>query len=83
MRFVNEPTAVEARFESDGAVRPRRFTWRQSWLDVSDVGRQWRDADGHHVLVMVAGQQTFELLLERESLSWRIVRASENMKLET
>ncbi len=80
MRFANEPTSVETRFETDGTVRPRRFTQGKTWLDVSDVGRQWTDADGHHVLVMVAGRQTFELLLERESLSWRIVRAPGDVK---
>jgi hypothetical protein len=25
MKFVNKPTAVEARFEAGGAARPRRF----------------------------------------------------------
>jgi len=79
LRFVDEPTAVEARFESDGAVRPRRFTWGQSWLDVSDVGRQWVDQDGRHVLVMTAGLHAFELLLERESLTWRVVRAPDGI----
>ena len=75
MRFIDEPAAVEARFESDGVVRPRRFTWGQSWIDVSDVGRQWVDDDGRHVLVMSGGLHAFELLLERESLTWRVVRA--------
>jgi len=75
VRFVDEPTAVEAYFESDGAVRPRRFTWDQGWLNVSDVGRQWVKDDGRHVLVLTAGHDTFELLLERESLAWRVVRA--------
>ena len=42
LRVVDEPTAVEAHFETDGAVRPRRFIWTQTWLDVSDVGRQWK-----------------------------------------
>ena len=69
MRVVDEPTAVEARFETDGAVRPRRVFWTQTWLDVSDVGRQWIDVDGRHVLVLTGGRHTFELLLERESLS--------------
>ncbi len=77
MRFVNKAVAVEASFKADGAVRPRRFTRGGAWLDVSDVGRQWVEADGRHVLVMAAGQQTFELLLERESLCWRVVRATE------
>ena len=77
MRFVQEPTAVEVRFDADGAVYPRRFTWQDAWLDVSDVGRQWLEPDGHHVLIMVAGRRTFELLLERSSLTWRVVRAPE------
>ena len=80
MRFVNEPTAVEARFESDGAVRPRRFTWGQSWLDVSDVGRQWTDEAGRHVLTMVAGRRAFELLLDRENLCWRVVKAPDDVR---
>ena len=75
MRFVDEATAVEAYFESDGAIRPRRFTWDQGWLNVSDVGRQWVQDDGRHVLVMTAGQHTFELFLERESLTWRVIQA--------
>jgi hypothetical protein len=87
MRLVDEPTVVDTRFEADGQVRPRRFTWDQNWLNVTDVGRQWVDLDGRHVLVMAqvshrqgsakwmsTSRQTFELLLERESLTWRIVR---------
>lgn len=78
MKFVNAPTAVEAHFEVDGAVRPRRFMWGQRWLGVSDVGRQWLDVDGRHVLVMVAERRTFELLLEQENLAWRVIRAPDD-----
>jgi hypothetical protein len=69
---------VDAQFEADGSVRPRRFTWQGTRLDVSDVGRQWVDNAGRHVLVMVADQRTFELLLEQESLTWRVVRAPDD-----
>jgi hypothetical protein len=90
VRFVDEPTAVEVRFEADGTLRTRRFTWGQMWLNVSDVGRQWVDTAGRHVLViaqaspsagkhLVAARGTFELLLRRESLTWRIVRAPDAM----
>ena len=79
MRFVDEPTAVDARFDADGAVRVRRFTWKGTHLDVSDVGRQWVDEDGRHVLVMVGGRRTFELDLRRDSLIWWIVRAPEDV----
>ncbi len=80
LRVVDEPTAVEARFETDGAVRPRRFIWTQTWLDVSDVGRQWIDADGRHVLVMTGGRRAFELLLDRENLRWRVVKAPDDVR---
>jgi hypothetical protein len=79
VKFVDEPTAVDARFEVDGAVRPRRFFWGGNWLDVSDVGRQWMGETGLSVLVMVGGQRTFELLLERENLTWRVVRAPDDV----
>jgi len=75
MKFARQSTAVQVRFEGDGEVRPRRFTWEGRWLDVSDVGRQWVDEAGRHVLVMVAGRRTFELVLRRDSLCWQIVRA--------
>ena len=79
MRFVDEPTAVEARFDDDGDVHPRRFTWDQSWLDVSDEGRQWTEEEGCLVLVMVAGRQNYDLVLRRQSLTWWVVRAPENV----
>ena len=79
MKAIYEPTAVDARFEADGSVRVRRFTRGHAWLDVSDVGRQWADEAGRHVLVMVAGQRAFELLLERESLTWHVVRAPDDV----
>ena len=79
MRFVDEPTAIDAHFEAEGTVRPRRFTWHWTQLDVSDVGRQWTDTAGRHVLVMTADQRTFELLLERENLTWRVVRAPDDV----
>jgi len=75
MKFARQPTAVEVRFDQKGSVHPRRFTWEGHWLDVSDVGRQWEDEGGRHVLVMVAGRRTFELFLQRDSLCWQIVRA--------
>ena len=79
MRFVDEPTAVDARFDTDGTVRPRRFIWKGTRLDVSDVGRQWIDEEGRHVLVMVGGRRTFELVLRRDSLIWWVVRAPEDV----
>jgi hypothetical protein len=77
MKHVNIPTAVEARHATDGSVHPQRFTWQGDWLSISDVGRQWMDEAGRHVLVMVSGRHTYELLLERGELLWHVVRAPE------
>jgi hypothetical protein len=77
MSFLDEAIGVELRFEADGTVRPQRFSWGGGWLSVSDVGRQWVDEAGRHVLVMIGGRRVFELLLERERLTWRVVRAPE------
>ena len=78
MKFTAEPIALEVRFEDNGTVHPQRFTWNRAWLQVSDVGRQWEDESGRHVLVMTGRYQTFELLLDRETLVWRVVRAPDD-----
>lgn len=75
MDHREEGTVVDVRFEEDGSVRPRRFKWDQTWMDVLDVGRQWVDTQGRHVLVMVPGQLVFELLMVRETLTWHVARA--------
>ena len=79
MKIVDQSTSVRAYFKEDKSVHPQRFTWEGRWLSVSDIGRQWVDDAGRHVLVMVAGQRTFELLLTRQNLTWRVVRVPENL----
>ena len=70
----DQSTVVDARFEPDGRIRVRRFTWDRAWVTVTAVGRNWMAEDGRHVLVMGAGDRTFELLLRRSDLTWRIVK---------
>ena len=69
-----EKVAVECTFSPEG-VRVHRIRPAEQWLPV-EQGRQWEDEAGHHVLVMVPGQQAQELLLQRETLSWLIGPAS-------
>lgn len=73
MRRADLPTVVEARFDQDGGVRVESFAWRQRQLLVVAAGRTWLDDDGRHLLVMVAGDRIYELLLRRSDLSWRVV----------
>ncbi len=78
MRFVDEPTEVEARLGQDGEPTPRAFTWQGRWLTITDWGRRWGEAseDGlvRHFLVMVAGSNRFELTQHVGDGRWRVVR---------
>jgi hypothetical protein len=44
---------------------------------VSELGRQWEDADGRHVLVGVPDGSRFELCLTSDQRGWRLLRAWE------
>jgi hypothetical protein len=81
MKFVDIPTAVEARFDEEGQVTPTTFRWRGRDVRISDVGRRWTEPHDphqlHHYLVMTPAQDTFELCLDTGTLQWKIVRVWE------
>ncbi len=81
MHWVDEPTAVEARFERDGRLRVTSFTWQRRRVQVISHGRGWLEDDGRHLLVMTAGDKVFELLLRRSDLTWRVRRAAPQVGL--
>ncbi len=74
MKAVAEPTAVEVRFDVEGELTPRSFTWRGASLTVEDVGRRWREGDKRCFNVLAAGSRCFELRLDEASLRWRVAR---------
>lgn len=57
-----DPTEVEMRFEANGGLTVLGFVWQGARLPVTSQGRQWKAADGQHVLVMTTGDRVFELL---------------------
>lgn len=73
--IVNEETSVEARFDVDGEVIPRRFAWRGDMVPVEGVGRRWKEGDERCFMVMAVGGQPFELRLNERTLCWRVARA--------
>ncbi len=60
---------VDCRFMIDGGVRVRRVHLAGNWMP-AETGRQWRDDDGLHVLIMLSGSDVRELLLRGEQLRW-------------
>jgi hypothetical protein len=73
--IVNEETSVDAQFDVDGEITPRRFAWRGSMVSVEGMGRRWKDGDERCFMVMAVGGQPFELRLSERKLRWRIARA--------
>ena len=61
---------VDCTFSDDGRVRVRRIRLGRPWLPV-EQGRQWADANGRHVLIMLPDGAR-ELLLRADTLSWEL-----------
>lgn len=67
-----EPVAVSARWNMDGRFVVRQFRWRDVLMVVESTGRQWEEADGVHILCMVAGQGVVELRFQTSPTGWQI-----------
>lgn len=66
-----KPIGVDCIFRPDGTIRVRRIQHHGDWHSV-EQGRQWRDGDGRHVLIMIGDRQVQEILLRAEDLQWRL-----------
>ncbi len=64
------PVEVDCSFDADGRVRVRRIRLGRPWQPV-EQGRQWADADGRHVLIMLP-DGVHELLLRPVTLRWEV-----------
>jgi hypothetical protein len=73
---MTEPVEVEARFGTDGTVRPLTFVWRGQTRAVVSLGRAWSDGDHLHHLVMDASERVFELIYSRRECTWNAIERS-------
>ena len=64
------PVEVDCTFDEDGRVRVRRIRLSRPW-QIVEQGRQWADAEGLHVLLMLPNG-AHELLLRAETLTWEL-----------
>jgi hypothetical protein len=69
---MSQPIAVNCTFEPDGRIQLHRIKLADHWLNVQQ-GRQWTDEQGHHILVIIAGQEVQEILLSPTTLHWQIM----------
>ena len=73
------PVEVDCTFDEDGRVRVRRIRLGRPWQTV-EQGRQWADADGRHVLIMLS-DGVHELLLRADTLTWELRELSATRRL--
>lgn len=66
-----ENVAVDCVFSADGVVQVRRIHLNGRWHPV-EQGRQWQDAHGRSVLIMMPTGKTHKLLLHAGSLQWQL-----------
>jgi hypothetical protein len=69
--LVVDGIAVDCRFASDGTIDVRRIYMNRKWTEVGQ-GRQWFDAAGRHVLVMLPDERVQELWLRSDTLIWEL-----------
>lgn len=69
-----EPVDVEVRITIDGMITPLRFTWRQTWYTVAQIGRTWADEEGEHWLVMAARPNLLVELIHTRDNTWLVIR---------
>lgn len=69
-----EPIAVEAYFDLDGQITPRRFEWQGQLIPVEGVGRRWTEGGERRFNVMALGGRFFQIRLDEETLRWSLAR---------
>lgn len=65
---------VIARFTTQGKIIPSRFHIEEEKVNIWDVGRQWDDEKGRHILVKDSKDQTYHLLFVFREATWYLVR---------
>ncbi|MFO8036556.1 MAG: hypothetical protein R6U57_08030 [Anaerolineales bacterium] len=65
---------VTARFTAEGKIIPTHFEIGEISVKVRDLGRQWHDEKGRHMLVMDEKDQAYHLLFMPENFTWYLVR---------
>lgn len=75
---MNEPIAVEARFEVDGSIHPQAFICQEQRYQIASLGRQWEQDGERRFLVMTADYRVYEVAYLRQEGTWRLRRRPED-----
>ena len=64
---------VTGKLDPQGKLLSIRFTWKGTSFLVDSIGRQWEDDRGQHILVMIPGGRTFELVYASRDQLWFLI----------
>ena len=73
-----EPVDIEIRITTGGTITPLRFTWRNTWHSIAQIGRTWTDDAGEHWLVMAAHPDLIIELVHTREDTWLAIRKATN-----
>ncbi len=65
-----ERIGITVRFENSGRIEPLSFTLEGRVYPIESTGRNWKDEQGLHILVMVPGNRVSELVFSPSDLGW-------------
>lgn len=65
-----QPVEVTARFDDRGQLMPLQVVEAGRAWRVESIGRRWEDDAGRHILVMLPGARTVELIYRSDELRW-------------
>jgi len=69
---------ITAHFNLDGIITPISFVWKGRTYRVEGTGRRWNAKDGHHLLVMAAGNRAYHLTFNYQTGIWYLVHGGEH-----
>lgn len=75
-----EEIEVIARFNQKGKIIPLSFRWKGQNYSIESAGRRWEDDHGIHMLVMVTGNHSFEILYSPGENRWYLIRIVDNIR---
>lgn len=69
-----EKIDITTRFKRDGSLIPIDFSLEDQTIQIMNIGRQWDNEDGKHILVVDFGENTYHLFFQLSDLSWYLMR---------
>jgi hypothetical protein len=69
-----EKIEITTRFKRDGSLIPIDFSLEDQTIQVMNIGRQWDNEDGKHILVMDFRENTYHLFFQLSDLGWYLIR---------